>query len=51
MLDTIEKIDIRLSELREEYKTAGVEKRKFIIAGANLLKNHRQWLIQTKEKI
>ncbi len=49
MLKTVEDIDKRLEELREEYKTAGVEKRKFIIAGANLLKNHRQWLI-TKEK-
>lgn len=42
----LEEIDQKLEELRKEYLTALPEKKKFIIIGANLLKSHKQYLIQ-----
>lgn len=49
-MNEIYNIDERLQELREEYKTATPEKRKFIIAGARLLKDKKLSVEKRAEK-
>lgn len=47
----LEDIDAKLQALREEYKSAAPEKKKFIIVGANILKDYKLYLLNENKNL